>query len=257
MQEAYRRATLSDVMRHTAGLPPYERISPAATPIMFELKGTPAEQRARFAEHVLMEEPGAPGRFAYSNAGFSIIGHVTERRGGKPWEDLMKAEVFTPLKMSSAVIGRATETSGVPLGHRRTESGFRAARQGPPVAGVLAPAGGVRLAIADFARFVAFQADPAGNPAFLRKQTAAALLEQRAADSGAGEGQAVFGGEGTFNAGFAAWPGTKFGIAVCVNGGDSDEACQAVINAVRDRYAPDIAPPETASSPAHRPSAPA
>lgn len=239
MHDQYRAATLSDVMRHTAGLPGYERITPRETPIVFEVRGTPRECRAQFAAHVLMENPAGPrGKFTYSNAGFSILGHIMERRTDKAWEDLMVEEVFKPLKMESVGFGRSAEKTGVPLGHRRTADGFAVARSGPPLTGTFAPAGGVRVPIRDFARFVAAQAG--GFQGLLKKETAAALSGLGAADGAGVEGAAIFGGEGLFNAGFAVWPSKGFGIAVCTNAGDADDACQAAIDAIRRSVAPDV-----------------
>jgi len=48
MRDEYKKATLADVMRHTAGIPPYTFITPEKTPIVFELRGAPAEVRGKF-----------------------------------------------------------------------------------------------------------------------------------------------------------------------------------------------------------------
>ena len=38
---------------------------------------------------------------------------------------------------------------------------------------------------------------------------------------------------GTYTAAFAVWPSKGFGVVVCTNGGDGDEACASAVDAVR------------------------
>jgi CubicO group peptidase (beta-lactamase class C family) len=249
MQEAYRKATLQDVMRHTAGLPPYTRIGPRITPWIFDLKGSPMEQRSAFAAHVLMEPPAGEvgGRFIYSNAGFSLLGNLMERREGVAWEELMAREVFKPLGLTSAVIGRgaAEAAAPMPVGHAHEGETFRVETDGPPVEGFLAPAGGVVLSIGDFARFAAAQAAAEGGRAndYLGTAVIAKLPGLLPADADKGEGAVFLGGQGTYTAGFAVWPSKQFGIVVATNAGDCDEVCEATVDAIRSVYAPELAAP--------------
>ena len=245
LREEYAQATLADLLRHTAGLQPYERISPKLTPIVFELRGTPMECRSRFAEHVLQEAPaGKVGKdFVYSNAGFSILGNIAERALGKPWEELIATEVFAPLEIHSAVIGlpAAEKLGPMPKGHERTPGGIAVAEYSPPLEGLFAPAGAVVLTIEDFARFaIAETAVERGEcPGFLEKESCAKLARLRAQDAG-GEGELILGGQGTYTAGFAVWASSDFGVVVCTNTGDSDEVCQAAVDAIRAALAPEI-----------------
>lgn len=245
MREEYGQATLADLLRHTAGLPSYERINRKLTPIVFELQGTPMERRSRFAEHVLQESPaGRVGQdFVYSNAAFSILGNIAERALGKPWEELMAAEVFVPLHMDSAVIGlSAAEKLGpMPKGHERTPKGVVVAQDSPPVEGLFAPAGGVVLSIGDFARFAIAEAAAEHGECgeYLGKEACAKLAGLRARDAGP-EGEVFLGGQGTFTAGIAVWPSLGFGVVVCTNTGDSDEVCEAAVDALRAAFAPEI-----------------
>lgn len=249
MNPGYAKATVTDLVRHTAGLPAYTRITPKLTPIVFELKGDPRSVRDRFAAHVLNEPPaGERGRFLYSNAGFSLLGNLAERTAGKPWEDLMRQEVFGPLGMHSAVIGlAAAQAAGpMPTGHAHEDTGFTVARFGPPLAGLFAPAGGVVLTIEDFARFAIAQAAVEGGKggAYLGPAASASLPALRPADEGpAREGAVFLGGQGSFTAGFAVWPSRQFGVVVATNGGESDEVCEAVVAALQTAYAPELAGP--------------
>lgn len=243
MREEYRSATLAHLVNHTAGIQPYTRIGPRVTPFIFELKGTPQEQRATFAAHVLAEEPvGTPGKkFVYSNAGFCLVAVGAERAAGKPWETLVHDEVFVPLDLKSATVG-ADPDPAAPRGHGRTPDGFRVqARQFPRLA-VMVPAGGVALNIADFARFAGAQADlESGRPvAGLTEKTLKRLPQLRAADA-PGAGGTFFGGDGFYTAAFAAWPQERLAIAVASNAGDSDDLCQAAIDAIQGAYAKGLA----------------
>lgn len=248
MRPEYRDVTLSNLMAHTAGIQPYTEIGPRRTPILFENNGTPRQQRARFAAHVLNEEPAAPPRtrFVYSNAGFAIAAAVAEQAAGKDWETLMADEVFGPLGLRSA-----TEAGdGVLIhGHQRTPEGPK------PVAPfgrlpAMAPAGGVCLNIADFAAFAAAEADVEAGRAVmgLSEKTLHQLPELRPADSappGRG-GSLTFGGDGQYHAAFATWPKQRAAIAVACNLGDSDELCTEIAAAVRAAVAPDLEPGDTA-----------
>jgi CubicO group peptidase (beta-lactamase class C family) len=249
MRDEYKLAKLADVVRHTAGLQPYTRITPKTTPIVFELGGAPAEARGKFVEHLLQEAPAAEvgKKFVYSNAGYALLGNAAERRLGKPWEELIAKEVFEPLAMKSATIGLPRGKSeqakaGVPIGHSRGAKGYEVEPDGPPVDGLFAPAGGVVLSIEDFARFAiaesAVEKGDAGS--FLGKETCAKLSELRLRDGGGEEGAVFFGGQGTYTAAFAVWPSQSFGVVVCSNGGESDDACRAAVDAVRASCAPEI-----------------
>lgn len=251
MRDEYRPATLAQLLAHTAGIQPYTRIGPRVTPFIFELQGTPQEQRAAFAAHVLSEDPvGIPGKkFVYSNAGFCLVAVGAERATGKPWETLVRDEVFVPLDLKSATVG-ADPDPAAPRGHEKTPGGFRVqARQFPRLA-VMVPAGGVALNIADFARFAGAQADlESGRPvAGLTEKTLKRLPQLRAADA-PGAGGTFFGGDGFYTAAFAAWPQERLAIAVASNAGDSDDLCQAAIDAIQGTYAKGLAKEAAESKP--------
>lgn len=123
-----------------------------------EHNGTPRSARRLLLQGVTSKPPEAtPGeKYIYSNAGFSIAGHMAENVTGKSWEDLMREKVFRPLGMSTAGFGspgtRATKDQ--PRGHRRDGSPVEPGRDADnPVA--IGPAGIVHCSIEDWAKFVA------------------------------------------------------------------------------------------------------
>lgn len=117
--------------------------------------------RRRVISHVLDKEPQSPcgARFAYSNVGYTIAGHVAETVTGKSYEALLMERVFAPLMLVSAGFGppRGDAPDQEPVGHavrlrriRRPADPFRTRADNSPV---MSPAGGVHMTIGDLARF--------------------------------------------------------------------------------------------------------
>ena len=258
MREEYGPVTIAQILAHRGGIQPYTNIGPKRTPWLFALEGTPVEQRAAFTAHVLNEPPAMPpgSGEVYSNAGFGIVAHVAERLAGTPWEQLLREQVFAPLGMSTAKIGLpgSAEHPEAVRGHLRGEDGYQLApgwrKPLPPIA----PAGMVSCSIGDFARFAGKLAlIEAGKPEGFLSPSAAANVGDSMPSDGPMDGVPFFGGEGTFTAAFALWPSRGLAIVVETNGGDSDDVCQALIEAVRAAVAPDApAGPRPAPSPPGR-----
>ncbi|MFJ8210040.1 serine hydrolase domain-containing protein [Streptomyces sp. NPDC096033] len=83
--------TIAQLLAHTGGLA-------AETPGAW-WERTPGAQRPGLAD-VLGEEPfkHTPGtRHHYSNPGYTLLGSLVEALRGKPWEDVLRAEVLEPL----------------------------------------------------------------------------------------------------------------------------------------------------------------
>jgi D-alanyl-D-alanine carboxypeptidase len=112
------------------------------------------DQRTELASSVLGKPPaGVVGKFEYSNVGYILAGAAIERLTGQVWEDAITADLFGPLGMASAGFGAPIGPN--PWGHAKVGGGLRAIdptglADNPPALG---PAGRVRLAMADYARF--------------------------------------------------------------------------------------------------------
>ncbi len=78
--------TLHHLLSHTSGLPPGMEASPSTLGEALRL--------ARI-------EPVAPGRFFYSNLGYSLVGLVLERVSGKPIADVLRESVLDPAGMAA------------------------------------------------------------------------------------------------------------------------------------------------------------
>ena len=117
--------------------------------------------RRRCIADVLHKKPRSPcgTRFAYSNVGYTIAGHIAETVTGEPYETLLQERVFARLMLASAGFGppRGDVPNEEPVGHavrlrrfRRPADPFRTRADNSPV---MSPAGAVHMTIGDLARF--------------------------------------------------------------------------------------------------------
>ena len=163
MRPEYRSVTIDHLLAHRAGLGP--RNSPKGSSLRSLLEdgrlgATPRQQRRKFVELVLQDAPiNTPGaQFAYSNQSYVILGAILEGVVDKPWEELMRAQLFEPLEMTTAGFGAmgTPEKLDQPWQHRmqdetRRPIGPGPAADNPPVVG---PAGTVHCSVGDWARYV-------------------------------------------------------------------------------------------------------
>lgn len=150
MRPEYEDVTLADLLSHRTGLRDLDDTADAALLEAAFIDARPLpQQRLAFAATVLNEAPIGPahGESVYSNSGYVLAAVVAEQATGKALEQLMQDEVFQPLGMSVAY---APSARGQILGHLegRPLTGLRA--DNPPL---IAPAGAVKLSMADWARF--------------------------------------------------------------------------------------------------------
>ena len=152
------QATYVDLLSHRSGLP-----ANATSPVLRALAGTRDDvvaDRLTYAGAVLTESPPAAiGAFAYSNAGYVVVGAMLEQATGQSWEQLITREVFAPLGLNSAGFG-APQGPGVPLGHSVGVLGLRAVPPGPNADNITAmgPAGRVHMSLDDYADYLTLTA---------------------------------------------------------------------------------------------------
>jgi CubicO group peptidase (beta-lactamase class C family) len=148
MQPGYRNITLIDMFAHRAGFKDLID-SDFYNAFYTDRRGLHA-QRLAYLRMALAQPPAyKPGtQNLYSNRGALLAAFIAEQKTGASWETLVRKEIFAPLGMGSAGFGPTV--AGQNLGHEK----------GTPVSGtkaddpaVLAPAGGVRLTMDDWARF--------------------------------------------------------------------------------------------------------
>jgi CubicO group peptidase (beta-lactamase class C family) len=175
----FRTITVTQLLSHYAGLPAnlaWRQIAQSAP--------TVTEQRLNAlkiaAKTTLTSRPGT--KFEYSNLGYTLAGAIAERVGGKPWEDLMREIVFTPLGMTGCGFGGLGTPGKIDQPWPHTANGQPTPLNGPYVdnAAVLGPAGTVHCSIADWSKFVADQLRGArGAGALLKADTYKALHTPR------------------------------------------------------------------------------
>lgn len=151
---------IGELLAHTAGL-----ISEAPGQWW---ERSPGEVRPELAD-VLGEDPfvhPAGQRHHYSNPGFALLGALVEELRGKPWGEVLQAEVLEPLGM--------TRTSLLPVAPHAdgwaTHPWADVLLAEPPTdTGRMAPAGQLWSTAADLARFAAFLLD--GDDRVLSRDT--------------------------------------------------------------------------------------
>ncbi len=186
----YRSVTLDQLLAHRGG-------APAEPPedLWMQLWADAAkpDARARFVFAMLARPPAQPpGTFAYSNAGYMIAATALERATGKPWEQLMRADLFSPLGITGCGFGPPGDPAKLdqPWGHLEQDgkivpmSPADPHADNPPGVG---PAGTASCTLADWNKFLELHEH--GNPHVI---SAASLAHLHAAPPG--DGQSYMGG---------------------------------------------------------------
>jgi CubicO group peptidase (beta-lactamase class C family) len=258
MHPDLRSVTVDHLLAHRSGLSPKLHPRPSSLAKVVEAWKSPEvsrSERLAFVETVLKTKPDSlpAEKFAYCNAGYTVLGAIAERLWDAPWEELMRRRVFGPLGMASGGFG-AMGTPGKldqPWQHRLRDGKHVPVEPGafsdnPPALG---PAGTAHCSVADWAKFLAAVVNgQSGAGHLLKPETWKRLLAPQFGGEYAG-GWGVtsreWGGRVLTHAGSntmsycVAWlaPEKRFGAAIMTNqGGDEaaracDEAAWAVIQA--------------------------
>ncbi|HWQ92832.1 MAG TPA: serine hydrolase domain-containing protein [Clostridia bacterium] len=93
--EAWKDVTIRHLLTHTSGIKSYTGLSG------FELtrKLSRAQFIAAIGQHPLQFTPGE--QWAYSNTGYSLLGHIIETVSGTDYWDFLSARIFRPLGMQA------------------------------------------------------------------------------------------------------------------------------------------------------------
>jgi CubicO group peptidase (beta-lactamase class C family) len=242
MRPEFEDVTLADLLSHRAGLRDLDDTADAALleAAFADVRPLP-QQRLAFAAAALSEAPVGParGESVYSNSGYVLAAAIAEQATGKAFEQLMQDEVFGPLGMSVAY---APSARGEILGHLegRPLTGLRA--DNPPL---IAPAGAVRLSMADWARFAIDQMAGEKGRGVLLPRAAYVALHTAQGDTSAALGWGVrnswpagspvrllmhAGSNGRWNALIALSPDQESGVLIVANtAGAEVEALQTAI----------------------------
>jgi len=146
LPEAWRAATVEQVMHHMAGIPDYEEI---AGYDYYNEAHEAADIVRRAVEHQPHFKPGE--RFEYSNTGYYLLSLIVEKKSGLTLDRFLATRVFAPLGMSSSYALERPAGVTVATGYHG-RSGTRTAQ--PPIAwSATLGAGGIVSTLADMLRW--------------------------------------------------------------------------------------------------------
>jgi CubicO group peptidase (beta-lactamase class C family) len=116
------KVTIHHLLTHTSGIPSYTSL-----PKFMEEKTrnpyTVAEFVKQFASGDLEFEPGA--KFRYNNSGYFLLGAIIEKIHGKPYEQVIKENIFDPLGMkNSGYDHHGTILAKRASGYQKTPTGY-------------------------------------------------------------------------------------------------------------------------------------
>ncbi|MEJ5237921.1 MAG: serine hydrolase domain-containing protein [Limisphaera sp.] len=168
MHLGWRAATLEQLSSNRGGAP--EVIPSGIWNDLWNFGGTPREGRRRLLERMTTDAPASPPgtRYEYSNAGFSLAGHMLETVMNQAWEDLLTERLFLPLEMVSAGFGVPATPRHIdqPWGHTLSNPALPPSVSNPttPIAPgtsadnppAIGPAGTVHCSVVDLALYAAF-----------------------------------------------------------------------------------------------------
>lgn len=250
MHPQYHAVTLEQLLTNRGGVPGAFEDDLWAR--LWQHRGTPTSARRLVLQGITRRPPeAAPGeRYIYSNAGFSIAGHMAEKATGTSWEVLMREKIFRPLGMTTAGFGApgTGARNDQPRGHRADGSPIE---PGPgadnPVA--IGPAGIVHCTIGDWAKFIAANLPSASTrlvePETLEKlHTPVPGQPQYAMGWIIAEGQPWAGGPALTHAGSntmwyaVAWlaPERDFAVIVACNQANPTACNDAVLALIADHF---------------------
>jgi CubicO group peptidase (beta-lactamase class C family) len=160
MNPGYRQVTLEQLLAHRAGFTDESWPKGKSLPDMYNLPGSPRQQRAAYVGMILSERPvNQPGsKFLYSNRSYAVAGAMAERAGNDSWESLIEKRLFDPLGMPSCGFGAMGTAAKIdqPWQHTLLLTMHRPVAPSPRAdnAPVIGPAGTVHCSVIDWGKFV-------------------------------------------------------------------------------------------------------
>ncbi len=194
----------------------------------------------------------AGATFSYSNAAFYVLGHIVEKLHGRPFEQVIRDQVFVPLGMErSFYFPEECITHRTAAGHIVTAEGPRVARPWNTPRSI-APGGGVTSNVIDQVRYAALHLGESAEARVLQPATIAAMQEvQRPAGSmcesigiswmldWAGEEVRLVKHGGATNghlSSFELVPSRQFAVTVLTNSDTGRETRQTIADRCQDVF---------------------
>ncbi len=153
---------LRHVVTHTSGLPALPSRLQVADPADPYATLTAEALLASLGDVTLDRAPGA--QYAYSNFASMLLSYAIAQHAGRPFEDVLREQVFAPLGMEHAYVARRPQGVRVAEGHLPNgETTFAWT-----IAGDLAGVGGVRATLDDMVHYTRGQLGLIDMPASTR-----------------------------------------------------------------------------------------
>ena len=100
------KVTLLDLATHTSGLPRLPGNLDQGAKADDPYAHYSADHLYRYLRTFKESDFKDRGKVSYSNLGMGLLGHLMERISGKPYEELIREKIFTPLQMESSFVQR-------------------------------------------------------------------------------------------------------------------------------------------------------
>lgn len=255
MRPEYAQVTLVDLLSHRSGLPENLRDLRAIDAFFDDTRPLPA-QRMAYIAMALRDAPASPPRtsFVYSNTGFLVAAVVAEQATGKPFEQILREEVFEPLGMRSA--GFDATGAGQPQGHRGGHPMIERHTADDGVPPMFSPAGNMHMRLQDWATFCIDQLAGSRGEGRLLAPASYRLMQSAQPDSPSGldwgvqasiagrKGPVLVhgGSDGNWLAYVVLFPQSDSGVLVVANAAE-DMGADRVTMAAMGGLFPSLAPP--------------
>ena len=178
-------ATLEQFLAHRTGVQSSDVFSVNHWNQFAQQQGTETELRRWVSETVLKDAPQVPpGDYLYANQGYAVAATMMEIASGKSWEDLVRTEIFDPLRIKSGSFGLVYDGAlppKAPVGHYLEASKTNSVPYSPlSTTGQLlqeaafGPGGMIGCTLPDWAKFLHVQATSDIN-GYLSSATASKL----------------------------------------------------------------------------------
>jgi CubicO group peptidase (beta-lactamase class C family) len=225
----------------------------------FLVVGSPEKQREKFLREVLKAplEAEPETKYIYSNLGFALAGAMLEQKIGRPWEQMIREEIFGPMKLDSAGFGPPSPEAALdqPWGHQYDDEGSPSPVPPGDNPIAIAPAGLIHMSIIDLAKYAAFHLAAArGEIPELRNQREVLYSAPEGSDYAFGwlvKKRTWAGGKALTHSGSntmffsVIWiaPEKNFAIVVSTNIGERDGSvvfgkCDEIVAALISEFAP-------------------
>ncbi len=257
LHPSLRDATLDELLSHQSGLASDLQGDDWAS--FFEEKASPPLERRRMLSLILKPKPAHPrGEYHYSNLGYVVAAAMLEKKCGDSFENIMRRQVFRPLKMNTAdfrTMALARKLKAPLLwGHLSDGTPIDPRIVGAENPSVYAPCGTVNLSIADFARYAQWHLSHVPAPLLSAQKTLDHLHAGQIDDPSTGGkygcgwivlntglGRAMTHGGSNTNSHALIWilPDKDFAAVACTNTGENSGflACDEAIRELMKRYA--------------------